>query len=507
MPGNRLLAAVDLGSNSFRLLIARVERSPSGELAVPLDAVKHTVRLASGLRADGTLDEASRSRALAALATFGERLRSFAPEAVRAVGTNTLRVARNAPRFLASAEAALGFPIEVVSGLEEARLIYLGAAHSLPSDGKPRLIVDIGGGSTECIVGTDMEARILESAPVGCVVLSTRHFPNGCVTRTSFDTAYYEARAVFAQIAESFAARGWTYAVGTSGTAKSLWQVAQAHWNAEALDRGSLARMHDALMTAGNVETVQLAGLRADRRPVFAGGLAVMMAVFDELGVDSLRYCGGALRQGVLYDLLGRAEGRDVRTITIEQMLRRHGVDLRHAARVRDTALALFDQGARGAQEVLQARRQILGWAAQLAEVGRSISHEGFHKHSAYIVGNADMPGFSQREQDELAQLALAQTGGLRKLRGSIDDEPGWLSVVALRVATILHRKRDDVEVPTPALFLSRGSLRLEMTRQWAARSPLSHESLAAEAAAWSEAAIFRSFVYETIGSPGTTGG
>lgn len=480
-------------------MIGSVECSPAGELVHPLDNVKQTVRLASGLRDDGTLDEVSRNRALFALAAFGERLRSFAPETVRAVATNTLRVARNAAHFLATAEAALGFPIEVISGLEEARLIYLGAAHSLPCDGQPRLVIDIGGGSTECIVGTDMQANALGSIPVGCVVLSTRHFAEGPVRRKTFDRAYYEARAAIAQVADSLRSKRWRYAVGTSGTAKALWQIAQAQWGVDGIDRESLAGIHAALIAAGDVESLELAGLRVDRRPVLAGGLAVMMAAFDELGIESMRYCGGALRHGVLYDLLGRREGHDTRAITIEQMLRRYRVDQHHVQRVRDTALGLFDQGARGAREVLAMRRRLLGWAAELAEVGRSISHEGFHKHSAYILGHADMPGFSQGEQNTLAHLALAQLGGLRKMQGLIDDDLGWVSVVALRIATILHRRRDDEDVPMPALFLQRRSLRIEMTKQWTRDFPLSHETLVGEAAAWTDAGVFASFEYRTI--------
>ncbi len=500
MSSYRLLAAVDLGSNSFRLMIGRVESSPLGELVRPVDSVKQTVRLAAGLLDDGSLDAASRQRALDALAMFGERLRSFAPEAVRAVATNTLRVASNASQFLGAAEAALGFPIEVISGLEEARLIYVGAAHALPGDGKPRLVVDIGGGSTECIVGTDMRATTLESAAIGCVGLSVRHFPGGRVRRNAFEQAYYEARAAFAQVSEPFASARWRYAVGTSGTAKSLWQVAQAEWGAAELDRDALARTHEALVSAGHADAVQFAGLRPERRPVLAGGLAVMMAAFDELGIASMRYCNGALRQGVMYDLLGRSEGRDTRAITVEQMTARYGVDRRHAQRVRATALALFDQGAHAARdEAVEARRRTLGWAAELAEVGMSISHEGFHKHSAYILGHADMPGFSQREQAALAQLALAQVGGLRKLRGLVESDLGWLEVAALRVATILHRKRDAQEVPEPALSLQRRALRLRMPKTWAQRFPLAHESLVDEASAWAEIRVFEKFVYETI--------
>lgn len=304
MPGYRLLAAVDLGSNSFRLLIGRAERSSRDTRVVPTESVKETVRLAAGLRDDGSLDTASRRRALAALARFGERLRSLEPDAVRAVATNTLRVASNAAQFVTSAEAALGFPIEIVSGVEEARLVYLGAAHALPCDGVPRLVVDIGGGSTECIVGTDMRTSALESVQAGCVVLSTRHFRDGRVERETFEQAYRAARAVFAQVAEPLAQQRWRYAAGTSGTVKALWQVAREQWGAAGLDRDSLARIHAALLEAGHVDAVRLAGLRPDRRPVLAGGLAVMMAAFDELRIDSMRYCDGALRHGVLHDLL-----------------------------------------------------------------------------------------------------------------------------------------------------------------------------------------------------------
>lgn len=499
MSGYRLLAAVDLGSNSFRLLIGRIEPSALGDQVLPLDSIKQTVRLAAGLRRDGTLDAGARNRGLQALAMFGERLRSFAPDAVRAVATNTFRVARNARQFVATAEAVLGFPIEIISGLEEARLIYLGAAHALPADGQPRLVVDIGGGSTECVIGTDTAPSVLESATVGCISLSTHHFADGRVERASFEHAYYAARGVFADVAGPFRDHGWRYATGTSGTAKSLWQIAQAQWGAEELDRDSLARMHAALVEAGHVDAVRLAGLRPDRRPVFAGGLAVMMAAFDELGIESMRYCNGALRHGVLHDLLGRSAGHDVRAVTVAQMLARHGIDRSHAQRVRDTALALFDQGARSAREELQARRQMLAWAAQLADIGRSISHESYHKHAAYILACADMPGFSQREQAALAQLALAQTGGLRKLRGLVEDDLGWLTIIALRTAVILHRARDGREVPTPALFLRRRSLRLEMPRAWAQRFPLTHQSLLDEAAAWNDTHVLERYDYRTI--------
>ncbi len=498
MAGYKLLAAVDLGSNSFRLLIGRVDESVHGAPVLPFDSLKQTVRLAAGLRADGSIDADAQTRGLRALAQFGERLRSFAPETVRAVATNTLRVARNASHFLGSAEAALGFPIEVISGHEEARLIYLGAAHALTPDGQRRLVIDIGGGSTECIIGVDREPVVLESAPIGCVALTQRAFADGRIDRTRFEHAYYTARGVFAPIGDDYRRHGWRYAVGTSGTAKALAQIAQAEWDTEELDRESLARIHAALIEAGGAERLELRGLKPDRRPVLAGGLAVMMAAFDELGIESLRYCNGALRHGVLYDLLGRDAGDDMRVVTVEQLSRRYHIDARHAQRVHDTALALFDQGARGAREELDARRRLLGWAARLADVGRSISHEGFHKHSAYILQHADMPGFSQREQDALALLTLTQVGGLRKLRTPLDDLQ-WLAVAALRVATILHRKRDDQELPVPALFFKQRKLRIEMPATWARQSPLVHDSLLDEAQLWRDAKVFAAFDYKAI--------
>ena len=499
MPGRKLLAAVDLGSNSFRLLIGRVETSDVGEQIRPLDSLKESVRLAAGLSAAGQLDTLAQQRGLEALNRFSERLRSFSPDAVRAVATNTLRVARNARSFIGTAEAALGFPIEVISGHEEARLIYAGAAHALPLDGVKRLIVDIGGGSTECIVGVDYVTRLLESIPAGCVSMTQRFFPDGEIDRERFGQAVIAARAAFAPIATAYRSYGWRYAVGTSGTSKSLWSIAQANFGADALRREHLDLMAGHLIRAGSAERVRLEGIKPERRPVLPGGLAIMTAVFEELGIESMRYCGGALRQGVLYDLLGRSSGSDMRRITVAQMMRRHAVDERHAERMSDTALALFDQAARGAAEELDARRQMLGWAAQLAECGMSLSHEDFHKHSHYILQHSDMPGFSQPEQAELALLALGQTGGLRKLRGLVADDLQWLQVLALRVASILHRRREDAQIPLPALFFKRSRVRLEMPAVWAAAHPLTHETLQAEVSAWAEMDVFEEIVYQTL--------
>jgi exopolyphosphatase/guanosine-5'-triphosphate,3'-diphosphate pyrophosphatase len=499
MNGHRLLAAVDLGSNSFRLLIGRVESTPVGDQILPLDGLKESVRLAAGLDQRGMLDAASQARALSALSRFAERLRSFSPETVRTVGTNTLRVARNARRFLPTAEAALGFPIEVIGGREEARLIYLGAAHALPADRQDRLVVDIGGGSTECIIGADYDAALLESAGVGCVSISQQFFPGGEVDRNSFEQAYYAARDVLAPTARAYRSRGWSYAVGTSGTAKALAQLAQLNFASDQLTREALLNIEWLLIKAGHADRLRLEGLRPERRPVLAGGLAVMSAVFDELGIGEMRYCPAALRQGVLYDLLGRRAGADMREITVEQMMQRYAVDAAHARRVARTAVALFEQGARGAAELLAQRRELLRWAVQLAEIGLSIAHDSFHKHSAYILSNADMPGFTRSEQATMAHLALGQVGGLRKLRELVADDLEWLMVLSMRVASILHRRRDVEETPLPALFLKRRGIRLELPKAWAKAHPLSDQTLRTEMATWAELRVFDEIVYERI--------
>ena len=497
--GPRLLAAVDLGSNSFRLLIGRVEASRLGPQIRVLDSLKESVRLAAGLDAASVLDLESQKRAVVALHRFGERLRSFSPDAVRAVATNTLRVARNARHVLATAEAALGFPIDVIAGREEARLIYIGAAHGLPADDSDRLVVDIGGGSTECIIGASYTPKLLESTTVGCVSLSRRFFPDGSVDRDAFEHAYYAARDALAPTAAAYRAHGWDYAVGTSGTAKSLAQVARAEFGCESLTRDALAQLEYLLVKAGHPDRLKVEGLRPDRRPVLPGGLALMSAIFDELCIDEMRYCDSALRQGVLYDLLGRSAGADMREITVAQMLRRYDIDEAQAHRVAQTALALYDQGARGVAEKVRHCRELLGWGAQLAEVGMSISHEDFHRHSAYILAHADMPGFDQGEQAMLSHLALGHTGGLRKMRELVGDDLEWLMVLSLRLSSILHRRRDGEEPPLPALFLKRRKIRIEMPKAWARAHPLSDETLRAEAAAWAELKLFDEFVYERI--------
>ena len=489
--GHGLVAAVDLGSNSFRLLIGRIEQSPMGEQIRPLDSLKEGVRLAAGLQPDGQLDRAARQRGIAALARFGERLRSFEPERVRCVATNTLRVARNPSAFLVPGQTAIGFPIEVISGREEARLIYLGASHALPTDGQQRLIVDIGGGSTELILGHNHDPILFESVPIGCVSLTQRYFPDGKISAGRMRRARLAARDALAPYAVEYRDLGWEYTVGTSGTAKSLSQIAERAFGRPDLDLNILERLTELLVEAGNAFSPRIAGLRADRRPVLPGGLALMHAVFEEFGIGAMRYGSGALRQGVLYDILGRKAGHDMRRITVERMALNYGIDREQANRVGSMAVALFEQVAPVRDDDMLSRRDLLGWAADLAEIGLSISHDGYHKHSAYILTHADMPGFSRAEQGILAMLALAQTGGLRKLRTEVSGIEDWLMVICLRLAMIMHRHRDAAPRPLPAIRRNGRGIEFALPRDWTAEHPLTHQSLAAEAEAWAEIDAF----------------
>ncbi|MFN3885206.1 MAG: exopolyphosphatase, partial [Rhodocyclaceae bacterium] len=372
------IAAVDMGSNSFRLQVGRVV----GNQIYPLDGLKEPVRLAAGLTADKWLDAAAQRRGLAALARFAERLRGFPPDAVRAVATNTLRVARNAAEFLSKAEAALGFPIEVISGREEARLIYLGVAHTLPNQRMRHLVVDIGGGSTEFIIGREMKPLLLESLYMGCVGYSLRYFPEGRIDKRNMKEAELAARRELQAIEQAYRATGWDLAVGSSGTAKAICDLLEANgFAAGTITREGLERLRHRLVAAGHAAKAGLAGMRPDRVPVLPGGVAILSAVFKELGLEEMVYSEGALRLGVLYDLLGRYHHEDMREATVECFLQRYEVDRAQAARVATTALDLYQQLRPQEDIETSPAAQFLAWAARLHEIGVSVAHTSYHKH------------------------------------------------------------------------------------------------------------------------------
>lgn len=480
-----LIAAVDLGSNSFRLQVGRVV---DGQV-YPLDSLKESVRLAAGLRADKTLDDEAIARALAALSRFGERLRGFSPESVRAVATNTLRVARNAPQFLFQAEGMLGFPIEVIAGREEARLIYLGAAHSLPAAAHKRLVVDIGGGSTEFIIGRRYQPQLLESLYMGCVSFTQRFFAGGQVDKRSFRDAEIEAGREIEQIVSIYRAHGWKEAVGSSGTASAIVDLIEQNGfnpcGEAGITRGGLMRLKTYLLKVGSAEAMGLAGMRPDRTPVLAGGLAIMSAVFDSFALDRMTYADGALRLGVLYDLIGRFHDEDRRDATIAEFQRRYQVDRAQAARVETLAMALLRQLVAEPSPEHDHEAHFLAWAARLHEMGISVAHNGHHKHGAYILTYADMPGFSKPDQSRLALLVLGHRGKLDKVAALPASDGNWHILLCLRLAVLFNRARVDGETPELRVAPVEGGFALELPEGWLGGNPLSTAALEEERGLW----------------------
>ena len=479
---HELIAAVDLGSNSFRLQVGQVR----GNQIYELDGIRETVRLGAGLGQDKQLDSASQLRALTALSKFGERLRGFPPEAVRAVATNTLRVAKNGAQFLVQAEAALGFPIEVIAGREEARLIYLGVAHTLPNPRLQQLIVDIGGGSTEFIIGRNFKPLQLESLYMGCVSYSLRFFPNGQIDKKSFHEAELAAGHELQAIVKAYRETGWETAVGSSGTARAIADlIEQNGFSEQGITRTGIERLAEALIRVGNVNHARLEGLRSDRMPVLAGGLAIMSAVFKAFELERMEFSEGALRLGVLYDLLGRNHHDDLREATVKHFKRRYSVDANQAKRVEATALALLRQIMPSANDPENDEAQFLSWAARLHEVGISVAHSSYHKHSAYILENADMPGFSKRDQARLARVVLGHRGKLERVQPLARDPIEWLLIFCLRTAVVLHRARDAQPLPPIIASATPKSYQLNVPPDWLDEVPLTAAALDEESRQW----------------------
>ncbi|HZD19815.1 MAG TPA: exopolyphosphatase [Burkholderiales bacterium] len=482
MARQETLAAVDLGSNSFHLEIGRVVEHQ----IYPLDAVREVVRLGGGLTAEKRIDRATQAAAFEALAKFAERLRGFARQRVRAVGTNALRVAKNGSQFLREARAVLGFPIEVISGREEARLIYLGVAHALPVSAQRRLVVDVGGGSTEFVIGTGLEPQLTESLYMGCLSYSLKYFGEGKIDKPRMKAAELAARQELAGILHAYRGAGWDEAVGSSGTARSLENILRENgFAAQGLTREGLEKLRALLVKHERADPDRIGGLRPNRAPVLPGGVAIMKAVFDELGIDSMRVSEGALRHGVLYDLLGRVEHRDMREVTVAQFMRRYHCDPAQAERMKSLALTIYDALTPGADREEDAERQLLEWSARLAEIGLSIEHTQYHKHSAYVLSNADMPGFSRMEQARLARIVLAHRGKLRKMQDAGLEGADWKLVFALRVAALILRRRTDAGLPFLRVAADTGGFAIDLPQSWLDDNALSAAALESETDHW----------------------
>ena len=471
------VAAVDLGSNSFHMVVARIAH---GELQV-VDRVRERVALAEGLDDDKRLVPEAFERALVCLSRFHQRLGDMPQSTVRAVGTNTLRRAKNARDFLDAAQDALGHPIEIISGREEARLIYLGVSHTHSDEVPRRLVIDIGGGSTECILGEGFDPLVADSLRMGCVGYSRIFFPDGSITRESMRAARLAARLEVHSIERSYKSVGWDACIGSSGTIVAVSEILEQNgWSDAAIDIKGLRKLRKALIAAGHFERLSIPGLAPDRAPVLSGGVAILTAVFEGLGIERMDASPGALREGLLYDLLGRIRHEDVRDRTIRTAAQRHHTDLEHALRVERTARSLLVQVKRAWDLERPQDERMLGWAARLHEIGLSISYAGHHKHGAYLARHSDMPGFSRGDQELLAALILNHR---RKPRTEVFDPlpeigPALRLCALLRIAVLLNRSRTPRPIPTPTLLVADRSIELHFPDGWLDDHPLTRGDL-----------------------------
>ena len=475
-------AAVDLGSNSFHLLVARREH---GELRV-LDRIKDMVRLGGGLDGDGRLDPAVQDRAFASLARFGQRLRGIPQDNLRAVGTQNFRRMKNANAFLMIAETALGCGIDIIAGREEARLIYIGVTQGVAGHEDRRLVIDIGGGSTELVIGEGMRPLEMESLQYGCVSLTRRFFGDGKLSRKRWKKALSSVLVDLQELRLRYLGMGWDTAIGSSGTIRAVEEICRRQgWSERDIRADALLKLRDRLLQFETIDAVRLPGLSERRHPVLAGGLVMLQACFEALEIDTLKVSPYALREGVLADMLGRLEHRDPRDKTVEAFMARYSVDASQVERVKRTALKAFDKVAKSAS-LRPIHRQLLAWAADLHETGLGVSHSQYQLHSGYLVENSDMAGFTRQEQLFLATLVRHHRRAIP--RGFTDSlptrlhEPLRLTLLCLRIGCILCRSRDDVAVPAFRLGLGDNTVTVGLPVDWMEAHPLTLFDLQQEA-------------------------
>lgn len=476
-----LVASVDLGSNSFHLIVCRVH---DGQLIV-VDRLREMVRLAGGIDDEKNLSPEAQQRALDCLTRFGQRLRELPHYAVRAVGTNTLRSAHNATEFIEQAETCLGHPIEVISGVEEARLIYLGVAQSLASDHSRRLVIDIGGGSTEMIIGEDFSPQFLDSLHMGCVSISQRFFADGKINAKTLLRAEIAARLEIDPLRKRFHKSNWQVALGASGTIRAINKVVHASgWADHGITLTSLEKLIKAMQDARQISDLKLEGLDPERSPVFPGGVMILYALFSTLGIEEMRVSDGALREGLIHDLLGRIHHEDIRAKSVKALAQRYHVDMDQATRVMVTGRYCLDKVASDWKLDSEEYGPWLEWAASLHEIGLDISHSHYQKHGAYIIENADLAGFSNQEQKFLGFLINAHRRKFQtKLSKSLSER--WQKAaprlaILLRLAVLLNRSRvaNSVEFD---LKVKGKSITIRFPDDWLGKHPLTQADLEQE--------------------------
>lgn len=487
VPRPQEFAAVDLGSNSFHMVIARVV---DGAMQI-LGRLKQRVHLADGLDAQGVLSEEAMQRGLASLALFAERLQGFSPDNVCIVGTHSLRQAVNAQTFLSRAEAVIPFPIEIISGNEEARLIFMGVEHTQPERGR-KLVIDIGGGSTELVIGEDFEPQLVESRRMGCVSFGQQFFPGGVITKANFERARLAAERKLENLAWQYRIAGWNVALGASGTIKAAHEVLVAMGEKDGLitaDR--LCLLSDEVTQYRSVEKLTLPGLSEDRKQVFVPGLAILCGVFDALRIKELRLSDGALREGVLYEMEGRFRHQDIRVRTAQSLANQYHIDSDQARRVRESTLALYSQWqARYPKLANPQLAALLKWATMLHEVGLNINHSGMHRHSAYILQHSDLPGFTQEQQLMVATLVRYHRKALKLdelPRFTLFKKKQYLPLMKLlRLGILLNNQRQATSAPEQMqLDVQDNHWTLRLPAEWLAQNALMALDLEREQQIW----------------------
>ncbi|WP_374567705.1 exopolyphosphatase [Nitrosomonas sp.] len=475
-------AAIDLGSNSFHMIVANLI---DGQLQV-IDRMKEMVRLAAGLNDRQELSKESMQQALECLQRFGQRIRQVPHLNVRAVGTNTLRQARNGAEFLTKAHAALGHPIEIIAGREEARLIYSGVAHSLYDETHKRLVIDIGGGSTELIIGRGFDTFYTESLYMGCVNVGQRFFADGKIKAKRMRKAILFAMQELESLESAYKKMGWDYALGSSGTIISIGEVLRAQgWCNTGITAAGLAHLMESLIAIGDSAAIDFTGLSDRRKPVFASGVAILAGVFEALKLDKMDISEGALREGLLYDLIGRVHDEDIRDKTVLAVAQRYGVDMEQAQRIKETAENFFIQVSDDWKLDKKADLKLLSWGALIHEIGLSVAHNQYHRHGAYLTANSDLAGFSHQEQMKLAMLVRSHR---RKFpQEEFEPIPPVMRValvrlcILLRLAVVLHRSRSNVSLPDIHINVNDNNVILHFPPGWLDQHPLTLVDLSTE--------------------------
>lgn len=482
MNNGDLIAAIDIGSNSFRLEVARFT---NGHIE-RVDYLKEAVRLGADLNDDKELSPQAMSRGWDCLARFGERIRDFPSENVTAVATQTLREASNRGAFIAKGQSLLGFEINVVAGHEEARLIYQGVAHNLPDDPSPRLVVDIGGRSTEFMLGVGLESSALASYRVGSVSWSQRYFPQGQLSPEAFNNAVIAAKALLDEALTTFKRANWQLAFGSSGTVGAVAEVLKANGRSErVITHADLDWLIARLCKYKTTQDIDLAGVKPDRKPVIGGGVSVLKAIFELFDIETMQVAKGALRHGALQDLVQRdGDLGQLRDHTVQYLMQRFNVDAAHAALVQQTALHFFDQ-IHGQEDANLPARKRLAWAASLHEIGAIVSHNDAPTHGAYVLSHADAPGFSIDELHTLGQLVLGQRGKLRKVEPLLDEASCRVTLICLRLACLLCHARKPPELKHLRLQIANDAFNLKLNATWAQHYPQSMWLLNEESKHW----------------------